>query len=317
MGVFDLFSKRQKRLQGKVPDIYTYEDIPAPLRVQIVHIFRDTLGNEVQYETRDTYTDRYTYPEIRKIYRWFHNTLCREYGVFSLVEYPKDAISDIFQFLLEEKKYEKVLDVIELGFALIDCDTRNYEYLYRQDASKRANDAISELNARFQEHGVGYRYENGKIIRIDSELIHEEVVKPALKLLSDGFYKTANNEFMQAHEHYRHRRYKDCLTWVLKSLESAMKAICDKRKWAYNKEDSAKRLIEICFKNNLIPDFWQSHFSALRATLESGVPTARNLMGGHGNGTSPTTVPQHLAAYCLHMTASTLVFLIEAEKSLG
>lgn len=95
-----------------------------------------------------------------------------------------------------------------------------------------------------------------------------------------------------------------------------MKAICDKRKWAYNQNDAAKRLIDICFDNDLIPAFWQSHFSALRATLESGVPTARNVMGGHGNGTKTTTVPRHLAAYCLHMTASTLVFLIEAEKSL-
>ena len=60
----------------------------------------------------------------------------------------------------------------------------------------------------------------------------------------------------------------------------------------------------------------KSHFSALRATLEGGVPTARNKMGGHGDGTDPTAVPQHLAAYVLHMTASTLVFLIEAEKQL-
>ena len=96
-----------------------------------------------------------------------------------------------------------------------------------------------------------------------------------------------------------------------------MKTICEKRGWKYKKNDTAKKLIQICFDNKLIPDFWQSHFSGLRGTLESGVPTARNIMGGHGNGTSPTEVPQHLAAYCLHITASTLVFLIEAEKSLG
>ena len=316
MGIFDLFSKRQKQLRGEVPDVYTYNEIPEPLRVQVIHIFRDTLGNENQYKAEARHSG-YVYQAIRDIYQWFNQTLCQEYGVFSLVKYPKDAISDIFQFLLEEKEYEKVLDVIELGFKLIDLDTRNQGYLNRQYASERADDAISELNARFQEHGVGYRYENGKIIRIDSELIHKEVVKPALKLLSEKIYKAANDEFLQAHEHYRHRRYKDCLTWVLKSLESTMKSICEKRKWKYNQYDTANRLIEICFQHGLIPDFWQSHFSALRATLESGVPTARNIMGGHGDGTSPTEVPQHLASYCLHITASTLVFLVEAEKSLG
>jgi hypothetical protein len=210
-----------------------------------------------------------------------------------------------------------VLDVIELGFRFIDKYTRDWDYKREHNASQKADAAINELNARFKEHGVGYEYESGEIIRIDSELVHAEAVKPALKLLSGKLYEAANNEFLQAHEHYRHARHKDCLTWALKSLESAMKAICEKREWAYNRTDTANRLIETCFQNDLIPSFWQSHFSALRATLESGVPTARNVMGGHGDGTAPTQVPQHLAAYCLHMTASTLVFLIQAEKNLA
>jgi hypothetical protein len=96
-----------------------------------------------------------------------------------------------------------------------------------------------------------------------------------------------------------------------------MKAICKKRNWKYDEGDTAKRLIEICLANGLIPDFWQTHFSALRATLEHGIPTSRNKLAGHGDGTEPIIVPQHLAAYVLHMTASTLVFLIEAEKNLG
>ena len=28
-----------------MPDVYTYNDLPQPLRVQIVHIWMDTLGN--------------------------------------------------------------------------------------------------------------------------------------------------------------------------------------------------------------------------------------------------------------------------------
>lgn len=44
MSVFEIFSKRQKRERGEVPDVYQYEDIPQPLRVQVVHILRDALG---------------------------------------------------------------------------------------------------------------------------------------------------------------------------------------------------------------------------------------------------------------------------------
>lgn len=46
MSVFEIFSKRQKRERGEVPDVYQYEDIPQPLRVQIVHILRDALEGE-------------------------------------------------------------------------------------------------------------------------------------------------------------------------------------------------------------------------------------------------------------------------------
>ena len=39
------------------------------------------------------------------------------------------------------------------------------------------------MNGRFQVRGVGYQFADGEIIRVDSHLIHAEVVKPALSLL--------------------------------------------------------------------------------------------------------------------------------------
>ncbi len=45
MAIVELFSKRQKKLRGEVPDIYQYEDIPQKLRVQIVHIIKDTFNS--------------------------------------------------------------------------------------------------------------------------------------------------------------------------------------------------------------------------------------------------------------------------------
>ena len=51
MAVFDLFSKRQKRLRGEVLDVYQYDNIPSPLRVQIAHIMNDAMGNPRRSET--------------------------------------------------------------------------------------------------------------------------------------------------------------------------------------------------------------------------------------------------------------------------
>jgi hypothetical protein len=313
MGIFDLFSKRQKKLRGEMPDIYVYDEIPQPLKVQIIHIWRETLGDE------EAYSDRYN-RGTQKAYQLIVDILCREYGVFFLPggkgHYERNYLQELADFLLQEQDAERSLDAIELSFRAIDKLTRDYEHLKRGNASAFADDAIAELNTRFREHGVGYAFDNGEIIRVDSQLLHAEVVKPALALLREPAYSGAQEEFLKAHEHYRHGRTKEALTECLKALESVMKSICSKRNWTYAPHATAKALLDVLFEKGLIPLFWSSHFSGLRSTLEAGVPTGRNRLGGHGQGPEVVTVPQYLVSYVLHMTGSAIVFLVEAEKVL-
>jgi hypothetical protein len=121
---------------------------------------------------------------------------------------------------------------------------------------------------------------------------------------------------LSAHEHYRHGNTKECLTDCLKAFESTMKAICAKRNWAHAPNATAKALLDTIFANNLIPSFMQSHFTGVRATLEAGVPTVRNKLGGHGQGVTPVNVPDSLAAYALHLTATNILLLVQAENEL-
>ena len=44
MSVFDLFSFRKRLAAGDTPDVFTYDELPEQLRVQIVHIWRDAIG---------------------------------------------------------------------------------------------------------------------------------------------------------------------------------------------------------------------------------------------------------------------------------
>ena len=314
MAISDIFSKRQKKLRGDTPDVYVYDEMPNPLRVQIVHIWTDALGDPQR-------PDPYYHRRISGTYEEIVNILCREYGVFTLPgpeeHYGnRDYFGEFRNFFLQEEDVEKTLDAVELSFLVIDSTTREYDYLGRPGASETADSSIEELNDRFKEHGVGYQFANGRIIRTDSELIHSEVVKPALMLLNQKHYAGAQEEFLRAHEHYRKGNAKEALSECLKAFESVMKAICDKRGWQYGANATAKPLIQACFDNGLIPRFWESHYSSLRSLLESGVPTGRNKVSGHGQGTTPTTVPDHLVAYMLHMTASAIVFLAEANENL-
>ena len=108
-------------------------------------------------------------------------------------------------------------------------------------------------------------------------------------ILNEKEFRGARDEFLEAHKHYLQKDYKAALNDCLKSFESVMISICDERKWNYPKGANAKALIDVCFKNNLIPSHWQSQFSALRSLLESGVPTGRNRISGHGQGTNTYT----------------------------
>jgi len=301
MAIFELFSKRQQKLRGEVPDIYIYEKISESLKIQIVHIWYDTMGR---------YADKYQIIVDR---------LCREYGLFQLPtanRYERKYLSELIEFLLQEKNIEKNIDVIELSFKVINVLTREYRYLQRHNASEIADEAIKELNDRFKEHGVGYQFVNNEIIRIDSELLHIETVKPALRLLNETNYQGAQEEFLSAYEHYRHGKNKEAINDCLKSFESTMKAIIEKHNWNIKSNPTAQNLIQVCFENNLIPIFWQTQIASLKAMLESSIPTGRNRLSGHGQGSEPTTVPNYLVAYMLHMTASTLVFLTTAEKNI-
>ena len=152
---------------------------------------------------------------------------------------------------------------------------------------------------------------------MDSQFIHSEAIKPVLTMLSDPTYKGANEEFLKAHEHYRKGRYKECLNECLKAFESCLKTICKKRNWQYDdKRSTVKDLIQIVFDNELIPTFMQSHFSALKSTLESGLPTARNRQSGHGQGPTQVIVPEYIAGYALHLTASNILLLAKADEEL-
>lgn len=147
--------------------------------------------------------------------------------------------------------------------------------------------------------------------------MHQEAVKPALQALRGEEFNGPNEEFLKAFEHYRHGHYKEALNESLKSFESTMKVICELNQWTYNPKDTASKLIGILMTNQLMLDYLQSHYTSLAAGLKSGIPTVRNSVGGHGQGADPITVPGYLVAYHLHLTASTILMLVTANKAVN
>jgi hypothetical protein len=299
MPVLDIFSKRQKRRRGEVPDVYVYDQLPGTLRVQVVEIIRDVFGTTVEHGQHS--------PGFR-CYKAIVQILRREYGQFTLVDIRhRDRYEEeLFTFFMSVPEVDRAFDVVELAMRVAKSYARD-----RHIRAEEVESAVEELNSRFKEHGIGYQYEGGELVRVDSGLLHAEAVKPALTLLHAAGYEGPLEEFLSAYDHYRHARHEEALVDALKAFESTMKAICDRKKWGYGKSATASGLVDVCLAKGLIDPFWQNQLGALRATLE-GIATARNKLAGHGQGSEPRDVPKELVGYVLHMTASTIVFLIQS-----
>lgn len=295
MTIFDLFSKRRKKERGEIPDVYSYDALPANFRVQVVHILKDAFGYK-------EYAGDASISIVKDIYE----ILCREYGCFTLTQNdPAGSFEGLMNFLLKTEDLDKAIDVIEISFGIIERIIEKEDWKYNPAISSK--DAIEELNGRFKENGIGYQYESGVVIRIDSQYVHAEAVKPALKLLNSEEFNNANDEFLSAHSHYRQKRYKECLNECLKCFESVLKIICTQKGWPYNQNDTAKKLISTVLDNGLLPRFFQSQ-------LESGIPTIRNRLSGHGQGSDDREIKEFIASYTLNLTASTVLLLINAYE---
>lgn len=340
---YELFSRRQKRLRREVSDVCQYETIPHELKVQIVHIWRDTLKS-ISFQS----SDKTEFSDAHEVYKTIYKELCREYGRFALdedsnvyqseIDYfyhrseSQSYTDSVVEYFLEINETDKVIDVIEVSFRHIDQVFRDKFHEGKSDGfdeifesrhhdippnSISPDEAIEQLNRRFLQHNIGYQYESGQIIRVDSQFSHSEVVKPALDFLSDPIYKGANEEFLKAHEHYRRGNYKDCVNNCLKAFESCLKTICQKRGWYYDDTEApARKLIQIVLDEKLIPPFIESHFSGFRGALESGITTLRNRTAGHGQGEEKVPCPDYIAAYALHLTASNILLLVRADEDM-
>lgn len=312
MSIIKSFSERERERLGQVPDVFTYGQVPSPLRVQIEKIWQRFFGSN------NAKGPSYT---INPGWQTFRREAEEMLGVHNLN--PKTgsddfAVTEYFRVVAND---EAALDLIHL-FAIVATRIEGrYGRQMSFNGSGTAVVAIGEINSRLRQHGLGYEIVAAKgaepyLIKKDSEHLHQEVVIPALRLLQDHAFAGASDEYRIAHRHHLEGSYRDCITNCENAFESTMKTICNRRNWIYQPDDRAKGLIKACLDNGLLPGFLESHLSTIRTGLGDGGPVVRNRMGSHGQGEEVKEVPEMFSAYMLHETAVNIVLLVEAFKAL-
>ena len=307
--VYNIYSKRKKAAEtAGQPDVYTYDKLPAFLRHQVAQIWDDAIGFYYRPHALSTGVDT---ENGNSAWDVVDRAMQREIANYGNTGTGKTSRDRCRGFLLGHDDIDEVLSIIELSCRML-ADYRDRGITPNHVGGvEHAVDALAEINHRFREHGVGYQVENMEIIRIDSRYSHEELTKPALALVSAPLFQTANDDFMAAHRHYRHREYKDVTTAAQRAFESALKAICSDCKWTYPTGARASELVTVCRSNGLFPDYLDAGLTTYISMLKTGLPGVRNNAGGHGAAPTDPPVEEDLAAYALHMTAANIILAVE------
>jgi len=307
--IYELYSHRKKKIpRSGEEDVYQYDTVPKALRVQVQQILVEAIGP--QYLV-DGYTLS-SYSHNPEAWQFIHKTLCRELGVHKLAAGGLE-IEQVLDYI-GTPGIEGFLDALELSARVIERVIGDYNDHKRKEhgIKETANEAIGEINHRLRECGLGYRYEDGTLIRVDSEFSHELIIKPALNVLRGKEFAGAQVEFLEAHRFYRAGEYSQAIVEAAKSFESTLKAACNINGWRYEKGARASDLLKKVRSEGLWPAYLDGSFDQLLATLSSGLPKVRNEEGAHGQGAVIRAVPEYIATYALHLAAAKIRLIAEA-----
>ena len=301
MSIPDIFSRRNN---PKNIGLYEYSKIPEGLKIQVMYIAEDLLGDGLSI-----IRDRLSRNSSSSKWHDFRKFILREWAI------PENkTVSAIVQIrsliLSKDFTVPHFLDFCEM--LLIKTSETGKEVFQR----KTKFESIEELNFRFLNSAFGYQYVNGKMIRIDNQLIHKEIIIPALNFLSNPLFEKSDSDYRLAHEHYRENKIKDCIIACGRSFESIMKAICDDKKWSYPAGSRASDLIKALRTNGLFRDGADRGFDTYIAMLKTGLPDLRNAIGGHGETPDAPEPALYMASYALHLTATNLLFLANSWEAL-
>lgn len=306
--LFNVFSNRNTEVQPFV------HKVPTTLRNKIILYCHEVFGLNLFSGNNSDYITEF-WNEIFRLLRYLNGKV--RLSTMNTITPSEDVIA----YLLE-CDYDQFLDFVELIFKC-NCVHK---------LSIDVNTIVSDINEFFISECVGFELTemiseqviekvNGypflgrettvvhivqypQIIKKENQLVHSNIIIPALTLLRDPKYQFANKEYLEAQEEYLRGDYGDCLTKCCSSLESVMKVICDKRRWDYKQTDTASTLIKIIINRSKMETFFEPSFTII-ATLRN------RLSNSHGAGSVPKDVPSYYAQFALNSTANIIVLLVQ------
>lgn len=290
------FFRREAEANGEIPDVWTYDNLPKNVRVQIWQTFMDS------------YARRYA-EEICKILR-------HELGVETLTYQTYWSFDGKWDYEDELRDcFFADITNARLAFSIVEYISIFIKSLNTQDSKKE----INEINYRLKEARIGYEFNTdaNMLIKKSDEAVYKLSIEPAFHLLSDLKFKESIDNFAKAFSDYQSGTTKDlenAITNALKALESTIKNICKLKGYEFNEEKPLKDQVAVLKNKKFLPEKYSNYFDKI-TDLIIAVAAPRNKTAGHGQSDEAAdTVDEKLVEFVLAQVASVIVFLTKNLK---
>ena len=170
--IFETFAYRKKlESRGEQADVYTYDNAPKHLRHQICLALREGIGRFYSYSGNEF--DHVN--EANEVWCEIDRICTKEIESYLSYQPHDDDLDEKFlYYIMNVIDVDDFLSAVEIGCIAL---TVYFDQPHaRRGARESSREALKEINKRFEQHAVGYQFENRRIIRIDSKVAHAEIV---------------------------------------------------------------------------------------------------------------------------------------------
>jgi HEPN domain-containing protein len=294
------FDQRERFTES--PEIFTYDDLPQDFRYKVTYVFEDL------YEFLES---KMSYGNHELPQRLWERQIVRALGISS----PPRSITD---YLVTSGVREFFIGV-EVFMEAAASSVAGSD-VWKDECRSRVLDAMDQINKLLLYYALGYEIDIPKerredepllqVIRKDTQFTHEEMVKPALRLLSSEEFDHAEKQFRDAHREFQQGNYADAITDASSSVESVLKVVLGVD------EGTAKVLLKKAAEEGYFPSYLADSVGQW-VNLFLELATVRNKLGdAHGKGKDQPDEAEmeRLARLALNLAASHILFIINEYR---
>jgi HEPN domain-containing protein len=298
------FDQRERFTEN--PEIFTYDDLSQEFRYKVAYAFKDL------YEFL---TSKMAYPNEELPEQLWKRQIVRALGIPS----PPQSITVYLATVGVPEFFRGVEVFLEAAF----FSAGGALYGQKDECHSRLGDAVHQINKVMLYYALGYEIvvpEGDRedepifqVIRKDTQFTHEEMVKPALRLVGGEEFRHAEEQFRDAHREFQQGHYADSITDASSSVESVLKVVLGVD------EGTAKELLKKAAEEGYFPGYLADSVGQW-VNLFVELPTVRNRFGdAHGKSKNQPDEAEmeRLARLALNLAASHILFIINEYRRRG